>query len=210
VTSLAARERSALTDLAEELGPDAPTVCEGWDVRDLVAHLVLRESSPLALGTVVRPLSGPMERERVRRSRGDFAALVQRLRSGPPRLSPFGLPGLDKLLNSTEFFIHHEDLRRAQPGWQPRPLSNDVEDALWRTVKGPGRFALRRVPVGVVAERAGTGDRLTLKGGSPAAVVRGEPAEVLLYLTGRREHARVEMLGPDEAQSALASAKLGV
>jgi uncharacterized protein (TIGR03085 family) len=210
VTSLAARERSALTDLAEELGPDAPTVCEGWAVRDLVAHLVLRESSPLALGTVVRPLSGPMERERVRRSRGDFAALVQRLRSGPPRLSPFGLPGLDKLLNSTEFFIHHEDLRRAQPGWQPRPLSNDVEDALWRTVKGAGRFALRRVRVGVVAERAGTGDRLTLKSGSPAAVVRGEPAEVLLYLTGRREHARVELLGPDEAQSALASAKLGV
>ena len=207
---MAALERSALTDLAQELGPDAPTVCEGWAVRDLLAHLVLRERSPLALGTVVRPLSGPMERERVRRSEGDFTALVERLRSGPPRLSLFGLPGLDKLLNSTEFFIHHEDLRRAQPGWEPRPLPNGTQDALWRTVKGAGRFALTRVPVGVVAERSGTGDRLTLKGGSPAAVVRGEPAEVLLYVTGRREHALVELLGREDAQSALASARLGL
>jgi uncharacterized protein (TIGR03085 family) len=209
-TSIAARERSALTDLAERVGPDAPTLCEGWAVRDLVAHLVLRERSLLALGTVVRPLSGPMERERVRLAGGDFAALVERLRSGPPRLSPFGIPGLDKLLNSMEFFIHHEDVRRAQPGWEPRPLSDGTQDALWRTVRGAGRFAVSRVPVGVAAERPGSGDRLTLKRGDPAVVVRGEPAEVLLYVHGRRQHARVELLGPDQAQSALASARLGV
>jgi uncharacterized protein (TIGR03085 family) len=207
---MAARERTALTDLAERLGPDAPTLCEGWQVRDLVAHLVLREGSPLALGAVVRPLSGPMERERVRLAGGDFAALVERLRSGPPRLSPFGVPGLDRLLNSTEFFIHHEDLRRAQPGWEPRQLSQATQDALWRTVKATGRFAVRPVQAGVVAERAGTEDRLTLKDGSPSVVVRGEPGEVLMYITGRRGHASVELQGPEDAQAALAAARLGV
>jgi uncharacterized protein (TIGR03085 family) len=207
---MAARERSALTDLAEQLGPDAPTLCEGWAVRDLAAHLVLRESSPLALGTVVRPLAGAMERERVRRSRGDFGALVERLRSGPPRLSPFGVPGLDKVLNSTEFFIHHEDLLRAQPGWEPRALPSGVQDALWRTVKGAGRLAVIRVPVGVVAERPSTGERLTLKKGSPSVVVRGEPAEVLLFVHGRRDHAQVELRGSEEALAGLASARLGV
>src|SRR3712207_6011937 len=204
---MAARERSALTDLAEELGPDAPTLCEGWAVRDVVAHLVLRESSPLALGTVVRPLAGPMERSRVRLSRGDFPALVERLRTGPPRLSLFAVPGLDRLLNATEFFVHHEDLRRAQAGWEPRPLSSGMQDALWRTVKGAGRLAVSRVPVGVVAERPGSGDRVTLKDRSPSVVVRGEPAEVLLYTHGRRGHAQVELHGPDDALSALASAR---
>src|SRR3712207_2128521 len=145
---MAARERSALADLADQLGPDAPTLCEGWAVRDLVAHLVLRESSPLALGTVVGPLAGRMDRARVRLSRGDFPALVQRLRTGPPRLSLFGLPGLDRVLNATEFFIHHEDLRRAQAGWEPRPLPSEMQDALWRTVRGAGRLAVSRVQIG--------------------------------------------------------------
>jgi uncharacterized protein (TIGR03085 family) len=153
---------------------------------------------------------GYLERRRVRRSRGDFPALVERLRSGPPRLSPFGLPGLDKVLNSTEFFIHHEDLRRAQPGWEPRTLSRGMQDGLWRTVEVAGRLAVVRVGVGVVAERADSGERVTLKKGSPVVVVRGEPAEVLLFVHGRRDHAQVELVGSEEALSVLASARLGV
>src|SRR3954454_13750487 len=91
---MAAHERSSLADLAEELGPDAPTLCEGWAVRDLVAHLVERESgSPAGFGAVVPAVRRHLERRRVRRSRGDFAALVSEFRSGPPRLSYFSLPG---------------------------------------------------------------------------------------------------------------------
>ena len=47
----------------------------------------------------------------------------------PGRLSPFALPGVDKLLNTTEYVVHHEDVRRAQPGWEPRALPR----------QGPGR-----------------------------------------------------------------------
>nr|BFE88977.1 hypothetical protein GCM10020093_115780 [Planobispora longispora] len=36
-------ERAALSDLFARLGPDAPTLCEGWTTFDLAAHLVLRE-----------------------------------------------------------------------------------------------------------------------------------------------------------------------
>ena len=42
MTSLARRERLALADLAEQLGPDAPTLCGDWSTRDLLAHLVVR------------------------------------------------------------------------------------------------------------------------------------------------------------------------
>ena len=38
------------------------------------------------------------------------------IRSGPPRLSLFGLPGADELANVVEYFVHHEDVRRARRG----------------------------------------------------------------------------------------------
>jgi uncharacterized protein (TIGR03083 family) len=72
VSSIAAQERRHLTTVARQVGPDAPTLCEGWAVRDLVAHLVVRESSPVALGVAVPAVRGSLERERARRSREDF------------------------------------------------------------------------------------------------------------------------------------------
>ena len=46
-------ERQELCDLFESVGPDHPTLCEGWSSADLAAHLVLRESSLKAIGLVV-------------------------------------------------------------------------------------------------------------------------------------------------------------
>ena len=210
MTSLAAQERRDLTTLARQVGPDAPTLCEGWAVRDLVAHLVVREASPAALGAAVPAVRGVVERERVRRAGDGFTALVDRLRDGPPLLSVFTVPGADRLLNGVEFFVHHEDVRRAQPGWEPRALPVQEEDAIWRALQVAGRLAVVRVPVGVVAERAGTTARITLRGGTPSVVVRGAPAEVLLFVHGRRDHAQVDLAGDDEALAALAEARLGV
>jgi hypothetical protein len=34
------RERQTLCDLLADLGPDAPTLCEGWTTLDLAAHLL--------------------------------------------------------------------------------------------------------------------------------------------------------------------------
>lgn len=207
---MAAQERRELTTLARQVGPDAPTLCEGWSVRDLVAHLVVRESSPAALGVAVPALRQVTERSRSKLAGGDFPTLVDRLRNGPPRLSVFGVPGADRVLSGTEFLIHHEDVRRAQPGWEPRALPVDTEDAVWTSLQVAGRLAVVRVPVGVVAERAGTGDRITLRGGAPAVVVRGAPAEVLLFVHGRRDHARVELEGDEEALEAMFASRLGV
>ena len=36
-------ERAQLSDLLDELGPEAPTLLAPWTTRDLAAHLVLRE-----------------------------------------------------------------------------------------------------------------------------------------------------------------------
>lgn len=207
--SLARSERAALCDLAAELGPGAPTLCDGWDAHDLVAHLLLRERSLLgAPGLVVPPLSFLTDREMARLRRKDFRSLVDKLRS--PGLTPYALPAVDRLLNTLEYFVHHEDLRRARPGWDPRPLAPRVQDALWRAIRTAGRGLVRDAGVPVTLRRSDTGETATLKGGADPVVVSGEPAELVLFCFGRRELREVTFAGPDDAVARLRAAKLGL
>ena len=210
MTSLAAQERALLAAEAEALGPDAPTLCGGWTVRDLLTHLVVRERHPAAVGIAVPALAGVLRRTMDRVSSQEFGALVAQVRQGPPRWSPLAVPALGELANTLELFVHHEDLRRAQRGWHARPLAPEAADRLWDSLRLPARGLLRRARVGVVAERSDTGVRRTLKGGSPEVVVRGPVAEVVLFLHGRKEQAQVELLGDPGAVEQLRSARLGV
>lgn len=209
MSSVAASERALLCGLAQQLGPDAPTLCEGWTVNDLVAHLVVREGSPAAAGLVVPALSGVLERARVKRREEEFEALVERLRQGPPFYSPFRLPKVGSSLNLLEFYVHHEDVRRAQPTWEPRSLPRATEDGIWRSTRVAGRGLVSRCGVGVVAERSDTGGRADLRKGDRQVVVRGLPSEVALYLHGRKEQARVELGGSPADVTALWEARLG-
>lgn len=193
--SLAARERAALADLLDRLGPDAPTCCDGWTTAHLAAHLVVRDRRPDALpGYALEMLPGLSRlggwahrvEDRAREDRS-YADLVDRLRSGPPRWSPLAWPGLERL-DDPEFAIHHEDVRRAQPGWAPRDLPTAVQDRLWmpatlyaRRGAGRGGVVLRRSDRPEVHARVGEGRR----------TVVGEPLELLLWASGRRDVARV-------------------
>jgi uncharacterized protein (TIGR03085 family) len=210
MSSVAHVERTLLCAVAQQVGPDAPTLCEGWDVRDLVVHLLVREGSLSSIGIVVKPLSGWMDRTSERLGRRDFDDLVKRLRHGPPRWSLFAVPKLGELLNALEYFVHHEDIRRAQPGWEPRSLPVKVEDAIWKATRHAGKGLVARSPVGVVAERSDTGERVTFKNGDREVVVRGLPSEVTLFVFGRKEHARVDLEGASEDTSALVETSFGV
>lgn len=204
-------ERHGLAAALERAGPDAPTLCAGWTTHDLAAHVVVRERRPdSGPGLLLSPLSGYTDRVRTRvADRHSYAELVELIRSGPPRWSPFALPRLDRAANAVEFFVHHEDVRRARDGWTPRQLGDAFEEALWRRLKGSTRFLLRRLPVGLVLSRP---DGLTTTGrsGTPAVTLHGPPSELLLYLLGRRSVARVEMRGDAESKRALAGARLGL
>ena len=113
--TFAKSERAALCDLLDEVGPDAPTLCEGWQTHDLAAHLWIRETDPIGASAIVaKPLAGLLERRMAEvKQRWEFSELVDRVRNGPARFSVFALPGVDEPANSTEFFVHHEDVRRA-------------------------------------------------------------------------------------------------
>ncbi|MFG1923779.1 TIGR03085 family metal-binding protein [Cryptosporangium sp. NPDC048952] len=208
--TIAQTERAALADLFEALGPDAPTLCEGWTTADLAAHLVVRERRPDSLpGIRLGAFAGYTDRVRLGalRSRG-YERLIAELRSGPPLLSPFGLPGVDGLANMGEMFVHHEDVRRAQDGWEPRSLSPEFQKALWRTL-GSARLLLRSAPAGVRLVSPGHGERIA-KSGEQMLKVSGEPAELVMFCFGRQEHTRVTIEGDAEAAAKLRGTDLGV
>jgi uncharacterized protein (TIGR03085 family) len=210
--SYSREERHALCALLDETGPDAPTLCEGWTTGDLAAHLVLREHRPdAAAGVAGGPLAGYTARVQQRiRQRVPFPDLVRMIRSGPPRLSVMALPGMDERVNAVEFFVHHEDVRRAADGWQPRALGSGESDMLWGRLR-MARFMLRKAPVGVELARedvepVSTPYRITARNATPAVTVVGSPAELTLWVMGRRGAARVRMDGIQAAVTKLAEA----
>ena len=208
--SYSREERLALCALLDETGPDAPTLCEGWTTGDLAAHLVLRERRPdAAAGVAGGPLAGYTARVQQRlKERIPFPDLVRMIRSGPPVLSVMALPGVDERANAVEFFVHHEDVRRAAPGWEPRELSSGESDMLWHRLR-MARFMLRKAPVGVELARDdadGPAYRITAKNATPAVTVVGRPAELTMWVMGRRGQARVRMDGTQPAVTKLAEA----
>lgn len=195
---LASDERHALCELFDQVGPDAPTLCDGWLTRDLAAHLVLRDRRPdAAAGILIKALAQRTQRIQDSLAAKPWAELVELVRTGPPTWSPFGLPGLSDLVNGAEYFIHHEDVRRGQDDWEPRPPDAERDAALWRTAGMSGRMAYRRSPVGVVLRRP-DGATATLHRGPSTVVIKGEPGELLLNVFGR-DATRVEFEGDEKS-----------
>jgi uncharacterized protein (TIGR03085 family) len=231
-------ERRALCALLDETGPGAPTLCDGWTTLDLAAHLVLREHHPAAgAGIMIRPLAGYTSRvQRRLAEQTPFPRLVEIIRIGPPRLSLFGIPGMDDRGNTTEYFVHHEDVRRGAPGWEPRKLDAGLADLLWRRLRS-AKFLLRKAPVGVELARddadlpqSPAGDtqhllgtapqtpmaqrpprtRMTIKAGAPMVTVTGSPGELTMWAAGRTAAARVRLDGDEVSVRKLTQARWGL
>jgi uncharacterized protein (TIGR03085 family) len=197
MSGFARTERQDLARTLREAGPDAPTLCEGWATRDLAAHLVLRETRPDgAPGIVVPLLSGWTARVQRDLAREPYDGLVDRF-DHPPVWAPMSWGPLEDAVNLTEHYVHHEDVRRAVDGWQPRRLPSAYEEALWRHLAARARTFFARSPVGVVLRRP-DGQTALGKPGTPAVTVVGPPQELVLYAFGRRAQALVEVQG-DEA-----------
>ena len=199
--TLARTERTALCDLALALGEDAPTLCGEWTAKELVAHLLVRERSLLgAAGIALSPLAGLTDRAMARTARADFGVMVERLRH--PGLSPYALPVVERALNTLEYFVHHEDLRRAQPDWTPRQLARRDESMLWSAAKVAGIGLVRPAGVPVRIARSDRDATATLRRGADPVVATGLPSELALFLYGRPS-VGVELTGPPDRVTAL-------
>jgi uncharacterized protein (TIGR03085 family) len=204
-------ERAALVDLLGSVGPDAPTLCGDWTTRDLAAHLVVRERRPDAsVAGFVPGLGAWAERTRTGLRDGTpWEVLLEQLRAGAPSWSPMGNSLTEGAVNLLEFFIHHEDVRRAQPGWGPRALPSRLEDELWTRFQLMAPLATRRWEAGLTVSAFG-GRSLRVRRGEPAVTVTGSPSELVLFCTGRQRVARVDVEGPAELVSAVRSAPFGI
>ena len=187
----------ALADLLGELGPDAPTCCEGWTTAHLAAHLVVRDRRPDAMPgygaggcRARRPLVAWAHRAEDRLRDRDAVRRRRRAACGPARRawSPLAWPPVAQALNVTEFAIHHEDVRRAQPDWTPRELPRADQDT-----SGPRSASTPAAPPDAAASccAAPTSPGEEKRIGAAGRTVEGEPLELLLWAAGRRDVARV-------------------
>jgi len=182
----AQRERAALVATMREIGPDAPTLCEGWTTRDLAAHLVVRERRlDAAPGIAVPFLAGYTDKvQRQVAASSDWDDLLDKIASGPPLLSPFKL--LDPVANMDEMYIHHEDVRRAQSDWQPRSLDDGTLKGLRRSLGVMARLTLGSVPARVTLQTP-DGKTVAVVGRGPELTVTGDIGELTLFIAGRDE-----------------------
>ncbi|GIG62779.1 TIGR03085 family protein [Longispora fulva] len=202
MTSYALRERQLLADLLLEVGPDAATLCGGWRTLDLAVHLVIRERRPDAgLGVWVPAFAGWTDKVAASlRERRSYAEIVDLVRQRPWWIAP-----VDETINLVEFFVHHEDVRRAAKGFEARDLTEGFEHAVWGRLRALGLLlgneSVRLVAPGVGERTAGT---------SPTVTVTGPPSELALFCFGRQQVAQVTYDGPEESVQAIRSAKLGL
>jgi len=208
--TLARRERQALCDTALALDAAAPTLCGDWDVTMLLAHLIVREHKPLrSAGITIPALAGMTERAMAKEAAKGVTAMVATLRK-PPR-TPYSLPVVERFTQTLEYFVHHEDLRRAQPGWEPRELPAEDVEELWSLVSRSGAYLGRGLPVPTRLARSDRpGTSAAFKKGDDPVVVTGPVGELVLWVFGRTAVRDITYDGPDDAVARLQGAERSV
>lgn len=218
------QERQDLCALLAGLRPEewqAATLDEGWTVEDLAAHIIVRERHTLALarallsgGRIGPSIEDLMAREKER----GHDALCAALRTMPPVL--FRLPGPVARGNLVEAYIHNEDVRRGALD-RPRPVSSDLQAALWDALGQIGALLGRRlraipVPGTLTLLWPGHASRVLSVGqrggtdGDAAATLTGVPGDLLLWLTGRATAASIQLDGTPSLVAALRAVPLGL
>ena len=113
-------------------------------------------------------------------------------------------------MNTTEFFVHLEDVRRAQPEWTARELPADLADDLWAAVGRSAKMFTRKAPAGITLQATDRDGSIVAKDATPMVTVSGPVGELVLWIFGRQAHALVGYVGPDDAIDALRTASFGI
>jgi uncharacterized protein (TIGR03083 family) len=202
--ALVRTERLATLELLESLDPQewqTPSLCAGWTVRAVAAHLAWAPVTPpwAALPELVRAgfrVNVFVRDSAVRWSARPLEEILDRLRENAATgARPFGVPDPGPLSDAV---VHGLDMRRPLGRPRPVPAAAFVPLADWHArLRGPGAALVggsvrRRIaPVRLVADGVewahGTGPE-----------VRGTPEALLLLLTNRPV-APGELTGPGVA-----------
>jgi uncharacterized protein (TIGR03085 family) len=145
------------------------------------------------------------------KERYSFTEVVDKVRNGPPTFSIYSFPKFGHQLNTTEYFVHHEDVRRAQPSYDVRALPAEQSAGLWRAVRVAAKGMTRKAPSGLVLRLPDGTTSVAKKPTELGTVtVTGEPSELVLFCFGRQQVADVQLDGDAETVARLRTASFGV
>lgn len=191
-------ERDALLPILRRTDPadfDLPTVCEGWSVRDVVAHCA-SALTRAAEGRLHRFTSEDNEADVAERRSWSIADLLAELESGYGFAAPVVIAAggsLDGL--ALGVWVHGGDVREALS--EPWPYGSEgVEDALALLVKRARSTPLVRARIGGQDLTVG----VAVDGREPATLDTDVPTLVRLYAGRRPDPSRYRLSGarPDE------------
>ena len=194
-------ERQGLVETLKALGPDAPTLCEGWMTKHLLAHLIMRETEPVNASGILLKGRQKQTQNRLEELSTHFESNLSKLKSGPPLWNPMRY--LDKWVNALEMLIHHEDVLRAQPNWQRRKFTDSETKELDFLLKIAPRFLVRGakvLPTLVVGELPTTG----------RIILRGDQVDLLLFLAGRQSASTVSIEGDESDVADFMKSSFGI
>lgn len=186
-------ERIYTTELLKGLKPEqwnAKTLCEGWSVEDLAAHLVTRERNVIGGIGLVLPSLQKLHDKRLKRvaARG-HEYILEKLSK-----YPWHMPAS---LNTAEFWVHNEDFLRGELNMSrsvPTKVENEI---LWSSLKGIAK--VRKVLVkdlgDLTIHNIETKEELVIKQKelNKITTISGTAGELLLYFYGRRDAAKVRI-----------------
>lgn len=202
--TLAQRQRALICDLFQELGPFAPTLDEGWKTQDLAAHLWIREHRPQAmLGLFSEKFSDMTARIQMEALHTyGYIGLVDRLRTPALFIRP-----VDSVMNGAEFFIHHMDVLRAND--RDQTLSPRDEESLRKSIKMFAGGVAKKYGDRVVID-TNDGKQLEFGQGTRPVHLIGKPSEIIMFVSGRTDHAKVELVGEPDAVRKFTESAVGI
>jgi len=194
-------ERQGLVETLKALGPDAPTLCEGWMTKHLLAHLIMRETEPVNASGILLKGRQKQTQNRLEELSTHFESNLSKLMSGPPLWNPMRY--LDKWVNALEMLIHHEDVLRAQPNWQRRKFTDSETKEFDFLLKIAPRFLVRGAKV---LPTLVVGDLPT----SGRIILRGDQVDLLLFLAGRQSASSVSIEGDESDVADFMKSSFGI
>jgi uncharacterized protein (TIGR03085 family) len=220
----AADERLALSETLRRTSPDAETMCGDWSAAQLAAHLVLRERSVIELlGRLPSRRLHQLAQRQIDHlvAVEPYERIVDAVAAGPswtdamwpiPTSAIWSLPPVREQANLLEYLVHHEDVRRAASGWEPRQLPIHTQQAVWRRLSTAGRITLRNVSIGLVLVWPSHGEIRTrlARRGAPTVTVTGDPVELAMFVFGRLTVADTEYDGAPGDVAAVKGADISI
>lgn len=203
-----AASRAALVAALYAAGPNEPTLVDTWQTQHLAAAVYLRENphhvTSRGFGAGSPALEGAIDQlGEESASRKAFYNLVRSIADGPEEPPASSRGSLLTRFRRTvtqrrqepenlllHFFVHTEDIRRAQARWAPRKLTDEYADALFEQLREQARKYYATARTGYVLIRT-NGERIVAKRGTDQTFVTGPAGELVLHALGRPDHALV-------------------